>query len=160
MVIEFSRHLPFMKHLGVRLESVGGGRATVALDVRPEHHNSHGIPHGGILLTLLDTAMAQAGRSVARDLGDEPTGVITIEMKSTFLQPAGSDRVFAHGNCIHHTKSLAFCEAEVQDEHGKVLARASGTFKYVRRRMRHDHDPDAKARTTSASPPTTEENDR
>lgn len=149
MAIEFSRHLPFMKHLGVRLESVGGGRATVAIDVQPDHHNSHGIPHGGVLLTLLDTAMAQAGRSMARDEGDEPTGVITIEMKSTFLQPAASDKLFAHGHCIHHTKSLAFCEAEIQDDTGRVLARASGTFKYVRRRMRHDHDPDRKPQETS-----------
>jgi len=46
--------------LGMRLESVAPGRATMAMRVREDMVNGHGICHGGYLATLADSAFAFA----------------------------------------------------------------------------------------------------
>jgi len=51
------------RNAGVRLLSVGPGRARVALSVESRHVNGHGIAHGGFLFLLADTAMAFASNS-------------------------------------------------------------------------------------------------
>jgi acyl-CoA thioesterase len=48
---------------GVRLLDVGPGRARVAMTVRDEHVNGHGICHGGYLFLLADAALAYASNS-------------------------------------------------------------------------------------------------
>ena len=96
--MQFARHVPFIQHLGLRLEAFGGGEATVVLDLRPEHHNSHQMAHGGILLTLMDTCMANAGRAALRpNGGGAELGMITVELKTSFMQPARGQRIVARG---------------------------------------------------------------
>lgn len=91
------------------------------------------MAHGGVVMTMLDVAMAMAGRSLARVDQGEAVGMITIEMKTTFMQPArGALR--AEGRCVQRTASLAFCEADLFDFERRLVARASGTFKYARNR--------------------------
>jgi len=62
-------------------------------------------------------------------------GVVTIEMKTSFMQPAPGDgsRLTAKGRLIHRTATLAFTEATLYDAAGKACAHATGTFKYVKR---------------------------
>ncbi len=126
------QRVPFLEHLGIQVEAVGSGKSTLVLDVKPDHHNSLAMAHGGVLMTMLDVCMAKAARSSARQHGDDDVRVITIEMKTTFMQAATGARVIARGECVHRTVGMSFCEGELQDEHGRVLARASATFKYVR----------------------------
>jgi uncharacterized protein (TIGR00369 family) len=59
-------------------------------------------------------------------------GVVTIEMKTSFMQPARG-HLTAKGHLLHHTATLAFTEATVFDAHGKSCAQATGTFKFIRR---------------------------
>jgi len=49
--------------LGMRLVEVAPGRAVVAMTVRPEMTNGHGICHGGLIFTLADSAFAFACNS-------------------------------------------------------------------------------------------------
>ena len=131
--------IPFLHWLGVEMIEHGAGRATLALDAVAHHQNSFEVAHGGVLMTLLDVSMAMAGRSLAHveagEIGVSASeqGMVTIEMKTTFLQPAHG-KLLATGQCIHRTATLAFCEAEVHDERGKLVARGTGTFKYIRQR--------------------------
>jgi len=53
-------------------------------------------------------------------------------MKTTFVQAATGERLLARGHSVHRTVSMCFAEAEVHDELGRLIARSSGTFKYVR----------------------------
>lgn len=46
--------------LGIRIESVGPGRASLLMDVRLDMLNGHNICHGGLIFTLADTAFAYA----------------------------------------------------------------------------------------------------
>ena len=122
----------FVEHIGARIEESGHGSAVIVLELKPHLRNRLGVAHGGVVMTLLDVAMARAARSTARQEGDEDHGVVTIEMKSTFVQAATGDRLVARGHTVHRGASLCFAEAEVHDESGRLIARSSGTFKYVK----------------------------
>jgi acyl-CoA thioesterase len=125
----FRNDIPFIKDLGVEFVSADNGRAVVALDLAPRHLNSWSVAHGGVLMTLLDVAMAVAGRSLDPAAG----GGVTLEMKTSFLQPAiAGSRVIASAQAFHRTNTLAFCEGEVRDTDQRLIAKAMGTFKYLK----------------------------
>ncbi|WP_143895122.1 PaaI family thioesterase [Tepidimonas sediminis] len=123
----FSVSIPFVELLGFRLRRWADGVAELAYEPQPQHLNSFGVVHGGASMTLLDVAMAHAARSVQRDMG-----VVTIEMKTSFLQAAQGPLV-ARARLLHRTATLAFTDGEVRDAAGRLCAHASGTFRYVRR---------------------------
>ena len=75
----------FLNALGVEFLGMAGGRAQVALKLKPEHMNSWQVTHGGVVMTLLDVVMSLAGRS----LDPDSRAGVTVEMKTSFLQPAG-----------------------------------------------------------------------
>lgn len=125
--LPFGAHIPFVHHLGFELLLFDAGASRIAFTPRPEHLNSFGVTHGGACMTLLDVCMALAARSVARDMG-----VVTIEMKTSFMQPAAGPLV-GQGRLLHRSATLAFAEAAIHDAQHRVCAQASGTFKYVRK---------------------------
>ena len=129
MSLDYGVDIPFVDHLGMTLEHFDGGESTLQLLPRPEHRNSHGVVHGGVVMTLLDVALATAARSV-----DPGMGVVTIEMKTSFVRPAPADEAHAlvgHGKLLHRTRSMAFVEGSVFGADGQLCAHATGTFKYV-----------------------------
>ncbi len=131
-MIAFPVHIPFVEAQGFQLLRFEGGEAEIAVDVRPDQQNSWQVAHGGLLMTLLDVALAHAARSPQPGHADDPDlGVATIEMKTSFLQPA-EGRLVARARLLHRTRSLAFCEGDVRDAQGRVCAHATGTFKYLR----------------------------
>jgi uncharacterized protein (TIGR00369 family) len=126
---DFLDSVPFTKDLGIELIDARAGQSRVELDVKPRHLNRWMAVHGGVIMTLLDIAMASAGRSV--DL--TATGALTIEMKTSFMRPGPRDeRLMATGICIHRSTGTAFCEAEMRDQHDKLIARSTGSFKLLR----------------------------
>jgi acyl-CoA thioesterase len=125
--IPFRSDIPFIKDLGVELVSAAEGRAVVALTLAPRHLNSWSVVHGGVLMTMLDVAMAVAGRSLDAATG----GGVTVEMKTSFLQPANAGgRLLASAQVLHRTRTMSFCDAEVRDADQRLIAKAMGTFKY------------------------------
>ena len=128
--MNFGAEIPFVTHLGFALELFEGGASAIGYTPLSEHLNSFSVTHGGAIMALLDVTMATAARSVQKDMG-----VVTIEMKTSFMQPAPGDgsRLTAKGRLIHRTATLAFTEATLFDVQGKACAHATGTFKYVKR---------------------------
>jgi uncharacterized protein (TIGR00369 family) len=125
--MEFGVNIPFVQHLGFELQAFDDGLSDIHFDPKPEHLNSFNVVHGGACMTLLDVAMAVAARSV-----DKEMGVVTIEMKTTFMQPARG-RLSGKGRLMHRTATMAFTDATIYDSAGKPCAHATGTFKYVKR---------------------------
>ena len=119
------RHVPFTAHLGIRVERAEGGEAVVSMDLEPHMLNNHDAGHGGVLMTLLDVAMANAALSRI----DFSREVITVDLHVGFMA-AASGRLVATARATGGGKSLCFCEARVQDENGKLAAQAMGTFRY------------------------------
>ncbi len=134
--IPFPATIPFVQELGIEMWAAQGGVAELRLALKPNHANSLQMAHGGVVMTMLDVAMAQAARTVqptstAAGAALVPQSMITIEMKTSFVRPAVG-AVVAHGKVLHRTLSLAFCEASLLDSAGRLCAHATGTFKYVR----------------------------
>ncbi len=119
-------HIPFVTHMGFALEQCANGHSEISYAPLPEHQNSLGVTHGGALMTLLDVSMATAARS------DTPgQGVVTIEMKTSFMQ-AASGPLVARGQLLHRTATLAFTQSTIYDARGRACAMAVGTFKYLK----------------------------
>lgn len=129
--LKFPVHIPFVEQLGFELHSIGDGQAELRVDLKEGHLNSWEVAHGGVLMTLLDVAMAHAARSIHRDQPDFGPGVVTVEMKTSFMRP-GEGELRAAGKLLHRSTTMAFCEGSVIGEDGKLCAHATGTFKYLR----------------------------
>ena len=124
-MLDFGADIPFVRELGFALVQMSDGASELRYEVQPRHTNSFAVAHGGVTMTLLDVAMATAARSVTPELG-----VVTIEMKTSFMQPTRGALV-ARGRLLHRTRSFAFAEATVYDAEGRACSHATGTFKYV-----------------------------
>jgi len=76
----------------------------------------------GAVVALLDRAMSDAARE--RTAGD----VAAVDIHVAFLHDAGGP-VTAAARVCGGGKSVCFCEAEITDTAGRVVARAMGTFR-------------------------------
>lgn len=119
------RQVPFIEHLRVTREHAEAGLSRVSLELRPELLNNHAGGHGGVVMTLLDCAMAHAALSRV----DYAREVVTIDMHIAFMRPA-SGRLVATGRATGGGKSVCFCEAHITAEDGEIAAQAMGTFRY------------------------------
>lgn len=125
--MKFPVLVPFVEHLGAVLQSVDQDQCEISHEPLAVHLNSHGVTHGGVLMTLLDVAMATAARS-----GKAELGVVTIEMKTSFMQPARGP-LTVRANVKQRTTNMVFAEASVYDSRARACAHATGTFKFVHR---------------------------
>lgn len=126
---KFPFDIPFPEHLGVEFVQMDSGRAEIALILEHRHMNSWYVTHGGISMTLLDVVMSLAGRS----LDPDARAAVTVEMKTSFLQPGGKpgSRIIATGHAFHRSTTMCFCEGEIRDGE-RLVAKAMGTFKYIK----------------------------
>ena len=129
--MKFLAHIPFVEHLGFELLEMEAGHARIAVELKPELTNHWDVAHGGLLMTLLDVAMAHAARAPLVAGGEPFPGVVTIEMKTSFMRP-GLGRLVAHGQLLTRTATMAFTEGRILDPEGVLVSHATGTFKYMR----------------------------
>jgi acyl-CoA thioesterase len=120
---------PFLESLGVEIVRAADGVSELALTLRPDHMNSWHVTHGGVSMTLIDVAMALAGRS----LTPGAQSCVTVDLNTQFLQPAGKpgDRLVAIGKAVYRSSTMCFCEAEIRNG-SQLVARGTGTFKYLK----------------------------
>ena len=123
----------FTRALGIEILGMVDGESVLEVELGPIHMSRANRAHGGLLFTLLDTAL---GRAVLADL-PAGRGCATVELKINYFRPVQSGRVRAVGRLLELTKSLGYAEGEVMNDAGKVLARASGTF-FLTKTMRQD----------------------
>ena len=128
---EYGTPLPFIDHLGIERVPDEGGRALLALDIKPAFRNSWQAAHGGVIMTMLDSAMSLAARI---HLQGAPGGILTMEMNAKFISPGMGSRLTAEGRVIGGGKTTLFCEAEVRDEAGKLVAKGMGTLKPIKKK--------------------------
>lgn len=118
----------FQGLVGFRIEKVEGG-AEVWLDLGPQHLNSGGFGHGGLVLTLLDTV---GGFSVYYHV--QPKRVVTLNLSAQFLAPAELGTIVATcnieriGGTVVHT-SLAL---HAHDPDGPLVATAIAAYRIFR----------------------------
>jgi uncharacterized protein (TIGR00369 family) len=118
--------VPFLKLLGVTRELSENGLARLRMPMRPEFTNLFDSAHGGVLMALLDTAMASAAVSSVAFR----SSAVTLAMNVSFLRP-GRGTLTIEGLRTGGGRTICHCEGRVLDEQGTVLARAQGSFKFM-----------------------------
>jgi uncharacterized protein (TIGR00369 family) len=124
----YQKKIPFVSHLKILTEELGSGTARLSLPVETHLTNSLGTVHGGVIMSLLDVALCTA----ARTLHPESTGVVTIDLSTSFIGGAGGAKLLAEARVLKDTKSMTFVEAEAKNEDGSIVAKAIATV-----RVRH-----------------------
>ena len=87
----------YLEFLGFRLTTWKEGFAELEMPVRPDHRNTVGFLHGGVIASLLDIAGAVAG---SHGIADEIVS-ITINQNCTYMAPHRGDTVIAEGKLIN-----------------------------------------------------------
>lgn len=118
---------PPMAHLmgfeGIEVEE---GRAVFAVVPEEFHYNPIGLVHGGLALTLLDSAMGCAVQTTL----PAGSGYTTLEVKVNFARPITRDtgRVVCEGTIVHPGRTVTTAQGRVYaEESGKLLAHGTGT---------------------------------
>jgi len=101
----------FIKHMGLILQDVKQGEATMALSVRQHHLQQNGFTHGGVTATLCDVATGIAAYTVVA----EGKNVVTVDLKISYVNPSVSPNLIAVGRVVKSGNFLVFCEGEVMD---------------------------------------------
>jgi uncharacterized protein (TIGR00369 family) len=118
----------FAGKLGVHGDSASEGSARLELDAGEEHLNPSGSVHGGVLATLVDSAMGMAVRSATGE-DDVPA---TSQLSVTYLSPGRPGRLAVTAEVRKQGKHLTICEAQVEQD-GQTLAHAIATFAVLHR---------------------------
>ena len=121
---ELVRDAPFPRLMGMRLEAIEIDSAKIVLNIDERHFQPFGIVHGGVLATLIDTATFWA--AFLRLPPD--VGLVNIDLKLNYLQPARPGRLTATGRCIRPGRTLSYTEAHVHDARGELLAHGTSTL--------------------------------
>jgi uncharacterized protein (TIGR00369 family) len=120
----FGLDIPFIDLLKAKAEHWEKGRAVASIEIRPELYNSWQYAHGGVVMTLLDVTMGSAARSSV----PHAAGVVTVDMSVSFIA-AGQGRL----TVLRSGASIIFCEGEMRDEAGELVAKAMASFKVKRK---------------------------
>ena len=125
---DYQTKIPFVAHLKILTERLGEGDCSLSIPIAPHLTNSLGTVHGGVIMSLLDVALCTA----ARTLHPESTGVVTIDMSTSFIGGGSGTKLFAEARVLRDTKTMTFVEAEAKNADGALVAKAMGTV-----RVRH-----------------------
>ena len=118
-------HPPICALLGYRLIEVEAGQAVFEIAPAEQHYNPIGVVHGGIAMTLLDSAMGCAVQTRMPAGG----GYTTLEAKTNLVRAVTADTgaLRAVGKVVHVGKRVATAEARLEDREGKLYAHATST---------------------------------
>lgn len=119
---------PFQAHLGFTIDDWSDGYCLLTQPMVPHLGNRYGIPHGGVLATLLDTALGYAS-CFTGDPEDKQL-VMTLSLNVQYLSVGRGEKLIAEGRKVGGGRTVAFAEGTVKDENGTLVATATGTFKY------------------------------
>lgn len=124
----FGIDVPFMEHIGLKPVSLDETCCKTRLAWNPALVNSRGDIHGGTLMSAFDFTLSAAARA------HDPLryGAITVDLTTHFLEASRSELTVI-GRCTKRGKSMAFCEGEIVNPEGTVVAVARGVFKLILR---------------------------
>lgn len=116
--------VPYFKLIGLEIESVGLGTATLLLPIREEHKQNDGIAHGGATASLIDSAFAFA---IIPLLGDNET-TTTVDLTIHYLRPLSGGVAKATARVVRAGRRVITVSAELFDENEKLAATALSTY--------------------------------
>lgn len=116
---------PAVTALDIFINELDFGKANFEFIPQDFHYNAVGTVHGGVISTILDTAM---GCTLMSTLTEEFT-FTTLELKVNFIKAVTdkTGKMIAVGKIIHAGRTTAMVEASLIDVTGKIYAHATST---------------------------------
>jgi uncharacterized protein (TIGR00369 family) len=116
---------PIAALLGFHLVEVEPGHAVFEIVPGERHYNPIGVVHGGLAMTLLDSAM---GCAVQTHM-PAGSGYTTLEAKTNLVRAITTQtgKLRAIGKTLHVGKRMATAEGRLEDAAGKLYAHSSTT---------------------------------
>jgi acyl-CoA thioesterase len=113
------------KGMGMTIDAVGPGRATLSMVVRKDHLNGHGSCHGGAIFTLADSAFAFACNS-------HNTITVAQHCSVTFLAPGREgDRLTATAREVTLAGRSGVYDVSVTRQDGVTIAEFRGLSRTI-----------------------------
>lgn len=113
--------MPFAARLGMILEEASPGKVVARLPWAPELCTTNGILHGGVLMSLADTAGAlvvflslRAGESTA-----------TITSTTQMFRPVSSGEIRAEAVLLHRGRTTATAQTTLHDSGDKQISQTT-----------------------------------
>ena len=116
--------VPFAKLIGLELEEIGQGTATLAFTVQKKLMQGQGRVHGGAIASLIDSATAFAILSLLEP-GERVT---TVDLTISYLRPVTGGRLRAVAKVVRGGRRLFVVSAEVFDDDGNLASTALSTY--------------------------------
>lgn len=113
---------PFTKSLGMQIDEICGGDVTISLKIKHVHTNVYDIAHGGVLMTLADTAIGAACLSLNKR-------VVTLDLNINMLKAvAQGSTVTAKAHIIHNGRQTVVGECSIFDEKNNLCCQSRATM--------------------------------
>ena len=116
--------VPFASLLGIQLDSVEDGRATLSLQIRDDFKQNNGVVHGGVIAALIDSATAFA----ILPLLEPEERTTTVDLTISYLRPLVSGAMVATARVVREGRRLIVVSADLTDSTGKLAATALSTY--------------------------------
>ena len=124
LIYKALENVPYAKLLGIELEEIARGTATLGFEIRDELKQNNGVVHGGAIASLIDTATAFAIMSLLPP-GERAT---TVDHTVNYLRPVTSGRVRAAARVARAGRRIIVATADLFDDGGKLAATALTTY--------------------------------
>lgn len=134
-LMEFFRTFPFFKLLGIKVLDIEPGRSKLQVGYRTDLCQPAGILHGGVIATLVDTAIAHSILLTDRYMEAHARGaqIVTVDLRIKYLRPVPSGTI----TCVAHTprvgRTITHSSAVVTDEADKEVATGDSIYMVVER---------------------------
>ena len=125
---DFVHHIPLFRTFHYRLDDLQPGEAVLTAPYTPDHDGIFRSFHGGLLMTLADTAACVATLSRT---GPQQV-MTTTDMNIRFLAPCNSDAT-ARARIIKFGRTMVPCHVDLYDAHGTHVALAQVVYMRLER---------------------------
>ena len=121
-IIRFYHNNTFLDYIHVRIVPIENGQVRLELPIDEQHVNLYGIAHGGVLMTMADTAMGAACLVYNKK-------VVTISLSMEFMHAVPlTQKILTSASVLHNGTRTMTCECEILSEEGKLFAKAHAIF--------------------------------
>ena len=121
---------PFERLLHIKIVAAADGRATLTMPFLVDFAQGAGLMHGGALVSLADTAVVMAIKSIL----PPQTHFATTALEAKFVRPVTQGTVTAEAQVIGQEGRTLKGQATIYDETRAPVLEFSSTFKIARDR--------------------------
>lgn len=125
---------PFERLLDMKIVEASDGRATLTMPFLIDFAQGGGLMHGGALVSLADTAVVMAIKSIIAP----KTHFATISLETKFLYPVKQGVVTAKARVVNQSREILQGFATVYNEEKRAVLEFSSTFKMAKEKRIRD----------------------